>query len=64
MNFLSTLTLPKLPLVTKANFVFSSMPLIILSSEEFFNDGIHSDLFLALGTFIDTELDVRLERLH
>ncbi|KAH0670576.1 hypothetical protein KY290_025990 [Solanum tuberosum] len=61
MNLFSTLTLSKLPLMTKADFVVSSIPSIILTNDDFCNYGIPSDPLLPSGTYIDVELDVRIE---
>ncbi|KAG5581496.1 hypothetical protein H5410_052123 [Solanum commersonii] len=47
--------------MTKADAVVSSIPLTIVTSNDFYNDGIPSDPLLPLGSYIDVELDVRVE---
>ncbi|XP_049374034.1 methyl-CpG-binding domain-containing protein 6-like [Solanum verrucosum] len=61
INFFSTLTLSKLPPMTKVDAAISSIPLTIVTSDDFHNDGIPSDPLLLLGSYIDVELDVRVE---
>ncbi|KAK4724325.1 hypothetical protein R3W88_027104 [Solanum pinnatisectum] len=61
MNFFSTLTLSKLPPMTKADSNVSPIPQIIVTTDGFYNDGIPLDQLLPLGTYIDVELDVRVE---
>ncbi|KAG5581508.1 hypothetical protein H5410_052135 [Solanum commersonii] len=47
--------------MTKADSAISSIPRIIVTNDDFCNDGIPSDLLLPSGTYIDVELDVRVE---
>ncbi|KAG5581531.1 hypothetical protein H5410_052158 [Solanum commersonii] len=61
MNFFSTLTLSKLPPMTKVVVVVSSIPPTISTSNDLYNDRIPSSPLLPLGTYIDVELDVRVE---
>ncbi|KAH0697749.1 hypothetical protein KY290_015663 [Solanum tuberosum] len=60
INFFSTLTLLKLPPMTKADAAVSSIPQTIVTSDDFYNDGIPLDPLLPLGSYIDVELDVRV----
>ncbi|KAG5581524.1 hypothetical protein H5410_052151 [Solanum commersonii] len=61
MNSFSTLSLSKLPPMTKANAAVSSIRSIIVTGDNLCNDGIPPDLLLPSGTCIDVELDVRVE---
>uniref|UniRef100_M1C9H3 DNA binding protein n=2 Tax=Solanum tuberosum TaxID=4113 RepID=M1C9H3_SOLTU len=47
--------------MTKADLAISSIPWIIVTSDDFCNDGMPSDLLFPSGTYIDVELDVRVE---
>ncbi|KAH0747218.1 hypothetical protein KY290_008928 [Solanum tuberosum] len=47
--------------MTKADSAISSIPRIIVTSDDFCNDGMPSDLLFPSGTYIDVELDVRVE---
>ncbi|XP_015160103.1 methyl-CpG-binding domain-containing protein 6-like [Solanum tuberosum] len=47
--------------MTKADAAISSIPRIIVTNDYFCNDGIPADLLLLSGTYIDVELDVRVE---
>ncbi|KAH0670577.1 hypothetical protein KY290_025991 [Solanum tuberosum] len=61
MDFFSTLTLSKLPLMTKVDADASSIPPIIVTREDLCNDDTPSDSLLPSGTYIDVLLDVRVE---
>ncbi|KAH0677056.1 hypothetical protein KY285_024857 [Solanum tuberosum] len=61
MDFFSTLTLPKLPPMTKDDVVVYSISPTIVTSDDFYNDGIPASLLLPLGTYNDVELDVMVE---
>ncbi|KAH0747219.1 hypothetical protein KY290_008927 [Solanum tuberosum] len=47
--------------MTKADSAVSFFPPIIVTTDDFCNDGIHSDPLLRSGTYIDGVLDVRVE---
>ncbi|XP_049399915.1 uncharacterized protein LOC125864006 [Solanum stenotomum] len=47
--------------MTKLDSAVSSIPLIIVTTNDFCNDGIPSDPLLPSGTYIDVVLDVRVE---
>uniref|UniRef100_M1CYQ8 Uncharacterized protein n=1 Tax=Solanum tuberosum TaxID=4113 RepID=M1CYQ8_SOLTU len=47
--------------MTKVDSVVSSIPSIIVTTNDFCNDGIPSDPLLSSGTYIDVVLDVRVE---
>ncbi|KAK4724324.1 hypothetical protein R3W88_027103 [Solanum pinnatisectum] len=61
INVFSTLTLSKLPPMTKVDVAVFSIPLTNVTSDDFYSDGIPSDPLLPLGSYIDVELDVRVE---
>ncbi|XP_049374033.1 methyl-CpG-binding domain-containing protein 6-like [Solanum verrucosum] len=47
--------------MTKAYATVSFIPPTIVTTDDFYNDGIASDSLLPLGIYIDVELDVRVE---
>lgn len=47
--------------MTKVDATVSFIPPTIVTTDDFYNDGIASDSLLPLGTYIDVKLDVRVE---